>query len=83
MAYEVEEKHFPDEKTADWLQIVTNEGVNIERLIALYKEAVNLKDQNFAKTFVAEAVTSESTAMHNMALESTSRLLATAISKLA
>jgi hypothetical protein len=70
-------------KPAGVPQIVQNGTVNIEELVALYKECTEMKGDAFARTIVAEAITSESTAVHNLAMETTATLLATAVAKLA
>lgn len=64
-------------------QLVVNGNVSMDHLVAFYKEASHMRDEAFAKTIVAEAITSEATAVQNLALESTATLLASAVSKLA
>jgi Fe-S cluster assembly scaffold protein SufB len=64
-------------------QIIVNGSVSIDALVSLYNEAAAMKGGAFAHTIVAEAVTSESTAVHNLAMESTSTLLASAVERLA
>lgn len=63
-------------------QIVVNGSVSMDELVKLYKDASAMRDDAFARTIVAEAVTSEATAVHNLALESTATLLANAIAKI-
>lgn len=64
-------------------QIIVNGAVSMDALVSLYKEASVMKGGAFARTIIAEAVNSESTALHNLAMELTSTLLAAAVEKLA
>jgi formate-dependent phosphoribosylglycinamide formyltransferase (GAR transformylase) len=58
------------------------EGIDIDRLLDLYKKTLDVKNEAVATRIAAEALASESTAFQNTALESTAFIAAQAVSRL-
>lgn len=58
-------------------------GINASQLVELYREGTRFRDETFASRVVAEALTSESTALQSQSAEAIASIAAEAIAKFA